>query len=120
MERSTPENGVKKAVLDLLAAEGIFAFRLNTGAMVIEGKSRRFFQAHSLGRGAADILAFPKVHNGSVHAHPLWIEVKRPGGVQSEYQRSFARQVADAGHSYMLAESSDDVIRWLRIHEVKR
>jgi hypothetical protein len=123
MKRITPENAVKKAILDLLAAESVFAFRLNTASFAGENAhgKKRFFQAHGLGRGAADILALPPVvidrmfyrRNGIT---PLWIETKAPGGKQSPEQRRFEANVRAHRHEYLLVDNVDTLIRWLKEH----
>lgn len=117
------EADTQKAVLELLCAYGVYAFRLNTAAIKTEG---RFFRAHSLGAGAADIFALPIIHatywKGSPcgheltigHPQPLWIEVKSPTGRQTQEQRSFQGWVESNGCYYLLARSQDDVYRWLK------
>lgn len=96
-----PEAGVQRAILDLLAAERILAFRMNSGVMRIGRRFVRFGVP-----GMADVLAFP----GCV----LWIEAKAAEGRQSAEQASFQRQVEREGHSYIVARSSDDVLQWLK------
>ncbi len=113
----TPENQVKKAVLDLLAAEGIFAFRLNTGSFGADYKGkRRYFKAHSLGKGAADILAFLRVlsWDNVQRSKPMWIECKAGKGKQSAEQIAFQQFVEGHGHLYILARSSEDVMKVLQ------
>ena len=96
---------MQRACLDLLAAERIFALRLNTGVFR-NAKGRPIF-THSGGAGVADILAFP-------HGRIVWLEVKSATGRQSPEQASFQRQVESHGHSYLLVRSPDDLLRWLR------
>jgi len=98
----TPEGYVVKAVLDLLAAEHVLGFRMNTGAVTA---GTRFFRFGS--RGMSDIVAFP-------HGSVLWIEAKSEKGRQTAEQRSFQELVEFHGHSYLLARSSDDVLAWPR------
>ena len=114
----TPEASVQRAVMDLLAAERIFAIRMNTGAF----KDGKRFVRFGL-KGMADILAFPQAKhqvgpNGSPWwlPHPLWLEIKAPTGKQSPEQKSFQEQVEAQGHSYLVARSSDDVLAWLKEH----
>ena len=97
----TPEAGVQRAILDLLAAERILAFRMNSGVMRAGRRFVRFGVP-----GMADVLAFP----GRV----LWIECKSERGRQSPEQASFQRQVESHGHSYLLARTPEDLLRWLR------
>jgi hypothetical protein len=100
-----PEAGVQRAILDLLAAERIFAIRLNTGAFR-NAQGRPIFM-HSAGAGVADIVAFP---SGRV----LWVEAKAPAGRQTPKQVSFQQRVESEGHAYIVARSSDDVLAYLR------
>ncbi len=96
-----PEAGVQRAILDLLAAEHVLAFRLNVGAVKMGRRFVRFGVP-----GMADVISFPR---GRV----LWIEAKAPDGRQTAEQQSFQRQVEGAGHGYIVAHSSDDVLEWL-------
>jgi hypothetical protein len=108
------EASTQKAILEYLTVSGIFAFRLNTGSMKIDG---RYFQAHSIGKGAADILAFPfgpaAVFGQS--SCTLWIEVKSPTGKLSPEQKTFRDTVERIGHWYLMARSVDDVIKTIKI-----
>ncbi|MDP9267279.1 MAG: hypothetical protein M3P27_03010 [Acidobacteriota bacterium] len=111
-----PEAAVQRAVLDLLAAERILAYRMNSGALL--GASGR---PVSFGvKGMADVLAFPKVQCSSLtycrFSRNLWIECKSATGRQSPEQVSFQQQVEADGHAYIIARSSDDVLAWLREH----
>lgn len=100
-----PEAAVQRAILDLLAAEHVFAIRLNTGAF--RNAPGRLIFMHSGGAGVADIVAFPR---GRV----LWIEAKAPGGRQTPEQASFQQRVEQEGHAYLIARSSDEVLAYLR------
>jgi hypothetical protein len=94
------ESAVLKQVMDYLQARRVFAFRLGTGAFFFE---HRAFRAHSLGPGAADILALPQ------GKPPVWIEVKATGGRQRAEQCIFEAVVLTEGHKYVLAYSIDDL-----------
>ena len=138
MRRTTPENGVKRAITDLLDAECIWWMRNQSAVQIIPaqvGQKRRVIKS---GRpGMADLLALPylpaRCHLcGCAHTcdcfefqthteaiirtpQPLWIECKRPlGGVQSDLQKTFQAEVLREGHAYLLANSVDVVIDWLR------
>jgi hypothetical protein len=127
----TPEGGVIKAILDLLAAEKVPAFRMNSGAVVSEhqGKKRMFRFGQ---KGMADVLAMPAVNSvfwkGSPCGHelilgaigPLWIEAKAPGGKQSPAQKEFQQYVTQNGMSYLVARSSDDVLSWIKQHRIRK
>ena len=96
-----PEAGVQRAILDLLAAEHVLAFRMNSGVLKTERRFVRFGVP-----GMADVLAFP----GPV----LWIECKSDRGRQTAEQASFQRMVESHGHAYLLARAPEDLLRWLR------
>ena len=114
------ETQIVKQILDGLAASRIFAFRLGTGAFFGEsakGKGWKF-QAHSLGRGAGDILAFVPFDAGQPYQKdiltypgitPLWIEVKTATGKQSPEQKTFQEYVEGLGHRYIVARDFFDV-----------
>lgn len=110
------ERDIQKTILDGLAAMRIFAFRLNTASFVGEHKGKkRFFKSHSLGPGAADILAIRQIPWNALgwkgtYSLPLWIEVKAPGGRQSPEQESFQRHVEAEGHRYLVASSWESVL----------
>jgi len=127
-KKAGSEAQIQKAIMELLTAHNLFAFRLNTAAMKV---GKRFFRAHSLGAGAADILAFivlpirqrdfhangenlptnPRYYGGIV---PLWIECKSANGKQSPEQKSFEDHVHAQGHSYIVANSTERVVLHLR------
>jgi hypothetical protein len=99
------EADVLRSILDYLAAKRVLAFRMNTGALKVDKRFMRFGVP-----GMADILAFP---DDSPLQSVLWIECKADKGVQSELQKSFAAQVKQAGHTYIIARSIDDVAPYL-------
>ena len=110
----TPEGAVLDAVLDLLAAEHVTAWRMNTGAVKIETRFIQFGVP-----GFSDILAIPTVRGKfkgipCSWTMPLFIEVKSATGRQSAKQKSFERQVKDAGADYIIVRSVDDMAEWLR------
>ncbi len=98
------ESQIVRQILDYLAAERIFAFRLNTSATQI---GTRFFRAHSLGPGTADIFSIRRSSGG--YFHPLWIEVKTAKGKQSREQELFQKYVESNGHTYILARDVEQV-----------
>lgn len=53
-------------------------------------------------KGLSDLSA---IRNGQT----VYIEVKKPGGVQSQYQKDFQAEVESHGARYILAYSVDDV-----------
>jgi hypothetical protein len=111
------ESQIVCQILDYLAAERIFAFRLNTSAFKGEHKGKSWFtRSHSLGPGAADIVAtIPQEYCGNRKELDLrfqivtWIECKTSTGKQSPQQRNFQEHVESLGHRYILARSVDNV-----------
>jgi hypothetical protein len=105
------ESQIVRQILDWLAAEHIFAFRLNTGTFAGEYKGKKSFtRSHSLGAGAADIFALPDFRDGSGRIITAWwIECKTEKGKLSPEQKSFAEYVQGLGHNYIVARSAEDV-----------
>jgi hypothetical protein len=108
--------------MDYLAATGIVAFRMNTGVVMAEYKGR--CRPIKFGvTGMSDLLAIATV-SGKFKGFPcqwttpLFVEVKAPKGRQSAEQRSFERQVKDAGAEYVVVRSVDDMRDFLRQHGV--
>jgi hypothetical protein len=113
----TPEGYVLDAVLDLLSVERIWHRRMNTGAHVVaatETTKRRFIKFGS--KGMADVLATPFLFSRKPVI--LWIETKWKSK-QREAQKEFQAEVEEAGHYYLLARSTDDVIAWLKERKFK-
>ena len=110
----TPEGLVLSAVLDYLAAVHVTAFRCNTGAVKIENRFIQFGVP-----GFADILALATMR-GTFKGFPcswtapVFIEVKSATGRQSVEQKSFERQVKDAGAEYVLVRSVEDMEAFLK------
>lgn len=117
MRAKVRESDVQRAIMDLLAAEKIPFWRMNTGAISGEhnGK-RRFFRFGQ--KGMADLLAAPPAHWDTPMRYWLWIEVKAFGGKQSSDQKAFEQYVTHNGMFYVLADSVDWVRGWLRSIEV--
>jgi VRR-NUC domain len=109
-KRMTPEGYVLDAVLQYLAIKGVFAMRMNSGAIRLEAQNgrTRYFKGHEA--GTADVLAFNR--DGELFV-PTWIECKAPNGKQSDLQRQFQEKVEAEGHVYVLAFGVDDVERVL-------
>lgn len=121
MRLTASEKETQAAILELLRLEGIYALRLNSGAVKVEG---RFIRFHSGGAGVADIVAFcPHEWNGTLEhdheenrPHVLWIEVKSATGKQSPEQKNFEENMSATGMHYLLARSLDDLSKWLQEH----
>jgi hypothetical protein len=107
------EAETQRAVLELLAAHRIYAGRLNTGAGFINGRP---VQHHTFGKGCADILAFPdgQCTSDCFGIVPTWIECKAPGKKQRPEQVTFQQFVESLGHKYLLVDSIDQVVEWIK------
>lgn len=105
--RKTPEAYVQSSILDYLAARHVIAFRMNSGAVKMASGFVRFGV-----KGMADIVAFGSTRMPRV-PRVIWIECKADKGRQTPEQKSFEAQVREAGHTYIVARSIDDVAVWL-------
>lgn len=104
------ESQIQRSILEYLAAKGILAFRMNTGATSAEHNGKTRFMRFGVA-GMADILSFTEKPGwmGTSEITPLWIEVKTATGKQSELQKSFQKQVQWHGHKYVVARSIEDI-----------
>jgi len=84
------ENDVKKQVKQYLSLKGYFHFHIMQGLGAY--------------RGIPDIIA---IKNNRV----LFLEIKRPGGRQSDYQKQFQADIEEHGGEYYLVKSLDDLVK---------
>lgn len=96
------ESDVQRAILDYLVLKRIFHYRNNSGAF--KRDDGHFYRFGAV--GSPDIVC---VINGQY----VGIEVKAPGGRQSEHQKEFQRRLELAGGKYVLATSLDSVMKAL-------
>jgi hypothetical protein len=119
------EAAISRSIMDYLAAEHIFALRMNSGTRIGSYKGKNWaIKMHE--PGTADILAFkseevslmriggpPGDHfcynEDAILVRPLWLEVKAADGKQSDLQKSFQAQVEAEGHRYAVVRSIEDV-----------
>jgi hypothetical protein len=110
------EADVLDAVLDLLAAYRVTAWRINTGVAKFDNRFVQFAVP-----GFADIFAIPIVR-GMISGIPVcwtapwFLEIKSEHGKQSEEQKSFEKQVTAAGAKYFIIRSTEDMDAKLREH----
>lgn len=99
------EADVLKACMHLLTLKGVFHFRNNSGAYS-DAKSGRYIRFGK--KGSSDILAvYPQTGQ-------FWaIECKRPKGLLSDDQIIFLKDIRRAGGISTIAESIDDILRFL-------
>ncbi len=119
-----PEACVQRAVLDLLAAKRILAFRNNVGMMRGSHKGKSWFVKFGV-VGMADVVAYPRewIHPvltqmGFQVVRPLWIECKAFGKKQTPEQRSFQKIVEDNGHAYIVVDDIQKLIGWMKENKV--
>lgn len=94
------ESEVQKAILQYLQVKNIFHYRNNSGAF--QAKNGNFVRFGAV--GSPDIICVIK-------GQYVGIEVKKPKGIQSEYQKIFQENLEKAGGRYILAFSIDDVMK---------
>ena len=118
------EAAISRSIMDYLAAEHVFALRMNSGTRIGSYKGKNWaIKMHE--PGTADILAFTKETVGlgnyesceyqeCEHCVALWLEVKAADGKQSEMQKSLQAQVVGEGHRYAVVRSIEDVAQALK------
>lgn len=112
MRVTATEAETQKAILEVLAAHNIYAARINTGAGFVNGRP---VHHHTFGKGCADILAFPSHQCAEcLGIKPTWIEVKAEGKKQRPEQVSFQQHVESLGHEYILTDSVDTILKWIK------
>lgn len=97
------ESDVQRAILDYLRLKRIFCYK-NSTVGIYKRATGTYIPSQAL--GSPDIVC---VINGQY----VGIEVKAPGGRQSEHQKEFQRQLEAAGGRYILAYSLDEVLERL-------
>lgn len=103
-QRRTLERHTQKACLDLLAAEGIWFRRHNTGAVKA---GTRFFRFGKVGDGDVFFTIGGRLH---------WLELKSDSGKQTAEQKLFQSEVEAQGHIYLLIRDVDELRNWLTEH----
>jgi hypothetical protein len=116
---TTTESPVVHDCLEWLAKQRVFAWRNNTGAIVLDRRLIRY--GHP---GSSDILGilddrFRCPESGrSLAGVLLCVECKSPTGRQSTDQKLFERIVSGRGGVYVLARSDTELADKLRRHRV--
>jgi hypothetical protein len=109
-ERVLAESDIQRVILARASRiPGVFCYRVNVllskrpgrAVLSVIGPDGKLLRGHS------DLLA-------CVRGRYVGIEVKRPGGEQSDEQREFERLITEAGGIYMLSDSAPHVIASLR------
>jgi hypothetical protein len=99
-----PENEVKRACLEYLTLQGIYAWINNTGALPVGDK--RFIRFGL--KGSSDIIGI--LPGGRF----LAVECKSDAGRLSDAQRNFLEAVKEHGGIAIVAHSPEDIARALR------
>lgn len=105
-EAAPLERDVQASILAYLESVGVYAIRINSGAMAGEYKGRKRFVRFTNRPGCSDIIA---CWRGRFVA----IEVKRDGGAATLRQQQFMAEVRRAGGIAFVARSVEDVIQEL-------
>jgi len=84
------ENDIKKQVKQYLSLKGYFHFHIMQGLGAY--------------KGIPDIIA---IKNNRV----LFLEIKRPGGRQSDYQKQYQADIEGQGGEYYVIKSLEDLIK---------
>jgi len=84
------ENDIKRQIKQLLSLKGYFHFHILQGLGAY--------------RGIPDIIA---IKNNRV----LFLEIKRPGGRQSDYQKQFQADIEGQGGEYYIVKCLEDLIK---------
>ena len=84
------ESEIQRDIKRYLQATGWFVYKVQQGALSYKGIS--------------DLTG---VKNG----HTVHIEIKKPTGKQSDYQKQFESDIKDHGGQYVILKSLDDAIK---------
>lgn len=113
------EAQVLRGVLDYLEHEPrVLCWRQNTGGAKLPGKGGKLQYVRFSVTGAADITGMIRATG-----RRLEVEVKRPGGEQSDEQREFQIRVELGGAAYLVVTSIADCklqLDWLCDFEARR
>lgn len=103
------ETSILKAVLDAVAfRRDVDAWRNNSGAAMLKGRGGKPQHVRFGVKGQADISGTLTVAGLGIR---LEVEVKRPGGKQSEDQKRFQERIEKSGGVYLLVDSATDFMR---------
>ncbi len=107
------EKHVQRAIIEYLRATGWYV-------VVNVTYSQTCFAT----KGISDLVAVKKkLHvgefSGFLCARTIWLEVKAPGGKQSENQKEFQAEIERQSGEYLLADSLDAVIGYLGEERMK-
>ena len=99
------EAAVKRAVTDLLEAEKINYYRMNSGNIVLKGKNG--YRAIKLNpKGTPDLLCHLKKSITPYYETPMvcWVEVKAPGKSPTDEQHAFGVAARLRGETWLVVD----------------
>ena len=96
------EKDIQNSICEYLALKRYMFWRQNTAPTIAKDGGFRSMGKYSM-NGIPDIILI-------LQGIFIGLEVKRPGGKQSENQEEFQRKCEEAGGRYHLVQSLDDVI----------
>lgn len=111
------EKDVQRACLQWLALVGVFAFRVNSGAVTGEYKGKRRFMRFNTAAGCADIIGMlpgDRFNPPLQRAVFLAVEVKRIGNKPTAKQLAFLGRVQKAGGLAFVCYGVEDLQAKLR------
>lgn len=94
------ESDIQRTILAYLTLRGIFHYK-NSTVGIYKQSTGSYIPSQSI--GSPDIVCIIK-------GKYVGLEVKRPGGKQSEHQKEFQQNLERAGGTYILTSSLDDLI----------
>ncbi len=101
--RKRKESDIQRAICNYLQCKGYFFWRqANVG--VYDEKKKIYRMNHLAMKGVPDILCL-------VNGQLFGLEVKMPGGSQSEGQKLFQERMTKAGGHYFIVSSTDDIVK---------
>lgn len=105
----TKESHVLRGVLDLLTAENIPHYRLNSGSVIMDGRRVRLCP-----KGTPDVLALVPSIVPSSPPSPVFFETKRPGGRITCAQEREHERLRSIEALVMVVEDVSQVVDFLR------
>lgn len=101
------EKDIQRQCLDWLAVRGVFAIRINSGAMQGSHNGKKWFIRLNSEPGCSDILACGE-YRGRKGVF-IALEIKRPGNKPTPVQQSFLDMVARKGGLSAVITSVEDL-----------
>lgn len=107
MEKKVYEVHIQNEICDVLTKLGYICWKNYDQGSRVNGRYRKDKWQRS---GQADIAVLLPFNFGGI----AWVEVKRPGGKQSNNQKLFERDIVLMGGHYKVVYSAVEAVRYLR------